>query len=383
MAECQAFLHALTLTPSEMKLVIKLPSSYIKGVLMKSLQRLEDQGWIATPNREILQTIVATLRARNSHTKIEQIQDKEITAKITELAQAGLTLENEHEEPNLTAPETFQQTGMRLSEATQSMLHRRILETRKQAQRTMTSYNLGIMQACVEELTGKSPTDEKIWESLKSKDFPCRIRAFMWKTMHGAYKCGKYWANIPTCEHRGICHACEGTEESVEHILTECKASGQEEVWKTAEELWALRGLPWIQPCFSTILGCGLADFHSEQNNKLRGVNRLYAILISESAHQIWRTRCKWRITNEASLDRLPTPQEVRDTWIKNMNRRLQLERLMTDSVRYGNRALKATLVEKTWWGVLRNQESLQDDWLQKGTGVLVGIGEHPPGRNR
>jgi hypothetical protein len=56
--------------------------------------------------------------------------------------------------------------------------------------------------------------------SLKSKDFPCRIRAFLWKTMHGAYKCGKYWANIPTCEHRGICHACEGVEESMEHILT-------------------------------------------------------------------------------------------------------------------------------------------------------------------
>jgi hypothetical protein len=179
--------------------------------------------------------------------------------------------------------------------------------------------------------------------SLKSQDFPCRIRAFLWKTMHSAYKCGKYWANIPTCEHRGICHACEGVEESMEHILTtQCKASG-EEVWKITEELWALHGLPWIRPHFGTILGCGLADLHPEHGNKnLVGTNRLYAILISESAHLIWRMGCKWKITNEAALDRLPLAQEVRDTWIKNIDRRLQLERLMTDRIRYGNKALKS-----------------------------------------
>ena len=383
-AECQAFLQALTLVPSEAKLTIRLASPYVKGILTKSLQRLEDRGWIATPNREILQTIVASLRARNNHTVIERVQEKETIIRLTELAKAGLTLDNEDEELDLIAPETFQLTGLRLSEVTQSMLYQGILETRKRAPRNITSYNLGITRACVEELTGKSPTDEKIWESLKSKDFPCRIRAFLWKAMHGAYKCGKYWANIPTCEHRGTCHACDGVEDSMEHILTECRASGQEEVWKAAEELWALRGLPWVQPRFGTILGCNLANFHSERSNrKLPGANRLYAILISESAHLIWRTRCKWKITNEAALDRLPPAQEMRDTWVKNINRRLQLERLMTDNIKYGKKALKATLVEKTWWGVLRDQESLQEDWLKKGTGVLVGIGDRPPGRNR
>jgi len=58
--------------------------------------------------------------------------------------------------------------------------------------------------------------------------------------MHGAYKVGKYWRHIPTFEQRGLCHACENVEESMEHILTECRASGQEETWKIAEELWAL-----------------------------------------------------------------------------------------------------------------------------------------------
>jgi len=124
-------------------------------------------------------------------------------------------------------------------------------------------------------------------------------------------------------------------------------------------------------------IGCGLGDFRAEhdENERLVGANRLYAILLSESAHQIWRTRCKWRISDEASLEKIPTEQEIRASWVKNLNRRLQLERLMTDKYRYGPKALKPKLVEKTWWGVLRNQESLQDDWLKMGTEVLVGIG--------
>lgn len=66
--------------------------------------------------------------------------------------------------------------------------------------------------------------------------------------------------------------------------------------------------------------------------------------------------------------------------WVKNLNRRLQLERLMTDKIRYRQKALKRKLVEQAWWGVLRNKESIQEDWLRVGTRVLVDIGERPPG---
>ena len=385
MGECQALLNILMQAPDGEKLHVWLPSPYIRNTLIDRLPKLEDRGWINVPNAEILQTLVAILRARNSQTKIGNLKDKEIVAKITELAKAGLALNDEHEELDLVSPETFQVTGIRLSEASQSMLYQGILGTRKPPIRAASSHNIGITKACVEELTTKSPTERKIWKSLKSKDFPPRIRAFMWKAMHNAYKCGRYWAHIPTCEQRGLCHACENVEESIEHILTECKASGQDEIWKLAEETWTLRGLPWVRPRFGTILGCGLADFHPEDNiNKtLTGANRLYAILMSESAHQIWRARCKWRITDGAALDKIPTAQATRETWIRNINRRLQLERLMTDRSKYGKKALKAKLVEKTWWGILRDQESLQDDWLKMGAGVLVGIGERPPGRNR
>lgn len=104
--------------------------------------------------------------------------------------------------------------------------------------------------------------------------------------MHNAYKYSKYWSYIPFHEQQGLCHACEDVEESMTHILTECKASGQKVIWNLAEELWALR---WTKPHFGTILGYGLGDFHAKGNVQLAGANHLYAILLSEFAHQIWR----------------------------------------------------------------------------------------------
>jgi len=43
---------------------------------------------------------------------------------------------------------------------------------------------------------------------------------------------------------------------------------------------------------------------------------------------------------------------------------------------------IRTSLVTKTWWGVLRNQEDLPEIWLLN-TEVLVGIGGRPLGRNR
>jgi hypothetical protein len=313
------------------------------------------------------------------------IRDHEIKSKIRDLAKVSLALEDQNGQLHLNPPETFLVTGVRLSQATQSILYRSILKQKTPPERAASVLNVGITKACIEELTKKSPTDQKVWASLRSKDFPPRIRAFLWKAMHNAYKIGKYWSNIPSFEQRGLCHACDNVEESMEHVLTECRASGQDIIWNLAKELWAIRGLPWIKPRFGTILGCGLGDFRAghDENVRLTGANHLYAILLSESAHQIWRARCKWRISDEASLEKIPTEQELRASWIRNLNRRLQLERLMTDKFRYGRKALKRKLVEETWWGVLRDQESLQDDWLRVGTEVLVGIGDRPPGRNR
>jgi len=124
--------------------------------------------------------------------------------------------------------------GGRLSRMTQSIMYKAIISMKKVKPRRSTTINLDITRHGVKSISGDLPDDEVIWQSLKSKVFPQRLRAFMWRTMHDAYKCGKWWGAIEGYEHQGQCHVCN-TEESMDHVLTECRASGQDTIWKLAE----------------------------------------------------------------------------------------------------------------------------------------------------
>jgi hypothetical protein len=86
-----------------------------------------------------------------------------------------------------------------------------------------------------------------------------RKKEFLWKSMHNAHKCGKFWDNIPGYEQRATCPVCN-EEESMEHILLECKASGQDIVWKLTKDLWLNKHDTWIIPQYGIILGCNMAD---------------------------------------------------------------------------------------------------------------------------
>ena len=54
--------------------------------------------------------------------------------------------------------------------------------------------------------------------------------------MHEQYKVGDYWDHMPEYEQQTRCQHCQTTE-SVEHILPECCASGQEMIWDLAKKL--------------------------------------------------------------------------------------------------------------------------------------------------
>ena len=171
-SEYQALLQTLLQTPNQAKLHINVTLPYIRDMLTSNLSKNEDKGWIGVPNGEILQTIVATLRARTGRTLISKILDQEIRSKTKDLAKTGLTLDIPDMELNLEPPASFLVTGIRLSQATQSILYKGILKQKIPPARAASTLNLGITRACVEELTTKSPTDQKIWTSLRSKDFP-------------------------------------------------------------------------------------------------------------------------------------------------------------------------------------------------------------------
>jgi hypothetical protein len=74
---------------------------------------------------------------------------------------------------------------------------------------------------------------------------------------------------------------------------------------------------------------------------------------------------------------------QIHDKWVTLINSRLRFDQLLTDTSCYGNRALNAKTVLRTWDGVLMDNLNLPENWIWQ-PGVLVGIGMlHPPGWNR
>lgn len=189
---------------------------------------------------------------------------------------------------------------------------------------------------------------------------------------HKAHKCGDHWLKIPEFEHRASCPEC-GVEESMTHILMECDIPGQKEVWDLAKQLWLKKHSYWPDvKSIDNIIGCSLMRFTTRNNRWDPGTSRLYRIIISESAHLIWKLRCNRVVGTDNSPEQWSSQQEIENKWLSAINRRLTLDRAMTKSC-YGSKALQDNTVLDTWSGTLYQEESLPNNWLRK-SGVLVGI---------
>ena len=191
-----------------------------------------------------------------------------------------------------------------------------------------------------------------------------------WKTLVNGYKIGRYWSHIPGYEERAKCATCN-TEESMTHILTECRAVGQKELWSLVEELWKKKHHEWHEVSIGSILTCGMADFRTRRGKRRPGTNRLFRILVSETAYLIWVLRCQRVIEWEG--EREHTLNEVKNRWMHAINQRLTLDQVMTRK-NFERKALPRRVVLRTWEGVLKHRTALPDDWIGE-AGVLVGIG--------
>jgi len=365
-----AVLYLVQKTPPFAPLHIISDSKYIVESFTKKITEWEECGWINIPNKEFIKPIVSHLRARGAITtfKKETGQIGSKNAKV--LANAGEQCDALDLNPN----RHFNLTGAQLSLISQATAYRGLRERGQVASRLSTIINLDITRHAVNDLTGHMPTDAQMWHSIRSKDITRTIRVFLWKVLHKTQKCGDYWLNIPTFEHRGTCFEC-GVEDSITHILTECSTPGQSEIWNLAKKVWLKKHDSWPTiKGLGLIVGCCMAKFHNEKSQRKFGAERLYRILMTESAHLIWRIRCE-RVLERSDRDQWHTAKEISNRWQSTLNKRLALDQAMT-SRKYGSKAIKAKTVLHTWSGILQNEQSLPDDWIGF-PGVLVGIG--PP----
>ncbi|PPR06684.1 hypothetical protein CVT26_001071 [Gymnopilus dilepis] len=306
--DAAAILHALQHSPPTCRLRLKILSKQLKKILTSDRTTHENRGWLELQYGETIIAILSLIRSRPTPVTIETVE------KTHQHIQHAKALANEVDEatrvanaPAIQGAADFIQTGAKLECMTQSSLYKGIrLSKDPPRQRRSTQDNMEATQRGVATISDYYPTPGEVWASLRRKEFDKKTRTFLWKAMHEAYKCGKYWNHIPNYEHRGHCATCNTTD-TIEHALTQCRASGQEEIWRLTRQLWRKRGLRWKKPTLGMILGCGMASFHPQDDprRRLEGANRFYAIVISISAKLAWNLSRKHKIEDEGAADKI------------------------------------------------------------------------------
>ncbi|KAJ7018275.1 ribonuclease H-like protein [Mycena alexandri] len=378
-----AILYVIQNSPREVSLHFRIQSKQIIHVLTKGLEECEDKGWLGVADSVLLKAITAALRGRGTRCTLREAGDLDRIgmSNAVELAKIGL----DHGEPAplyTDIPQDYNLDGIKLSSGTQSIFYQAIKAMRTKPDRMKTTIMLDITQHAARDLSGRTPTDGDIWRSVRNKDISRTTRDFMWRCLHQAYKVGPYWSDIPTFEHWGTCRHCQ-VEESMEHILLECDAPGQEVLWKLAQRLWELKGFQWPVMNYGRIFAGGLVDVQNGAGKSDKGANRLFRILISETAHLIWKLRCTRVIERNSNPARYYSEAEIHNKWLHCINSHLKTNALLTDTKKYGNRAIKIKTDLNTWKGVLKDPENLPEIWVWQ-SGFVVGIPPlRPLGRNQ
>ncbi|KAJ7599735.1 hypothetical protein C8J56DRAFT_767917, partial [Mycena floridula] len=83
--------------------------------------------------------------------------------------------------------------------------------------------------------------------------------------------------------------------------------------------------------------------------------HRLFQLIVSESAHLIWTTRCRVVVKEEVIL----TTAHIVNLWMRAINECLAEDRQLMNPYQYKNKALKEDTVLNTWKGTLKNEKSI------------------------
>ncbi|KAJ6451759.1 hypothetical protein C8R45DRAFT_768959, partial [Mycena sanguinolenta] len=165
-----------------------------------------------------------------------------------------------------------------------------IRSLRDRPKRKSTEYNLDRIRCSIQDEFDFEPTDTAIWSSIRSVNIQRLTRNFLWKCLHNVFHVGEFWGHVPNLEFLGECQTCR-VPESMEDILLECNARGQNQVRHLAETLWKSRYLDWPNLNWGLLLGCGLTRFKSSHGVIVPAKNRFFTIIVSLSIQLIWNLR--------------------------------------------------------------------------------------------
>ncbi|KAJ6523983.1 hypothetical protein B0H19DRAFT_1276679 [Mycena capillaripes] len=300
-AELYAALDAIRHVDKNTVLTLVSAQKYVKDAINKKLQHWEHEGWAPT----FFEVAAAGTPAR-------------ALCKLAAMAAKRAARAPSQTEWDMTLPPGMALPGMSLQKNRQKYFYRAIREEKikKLAPRPATVNKLEIVREAAYNVFDRRVTDAEIWASVEVKDILPRTGQFLWRNIHNAHRAGSWWKHIPECEDRAVCGNC-GVLEDVEHILVECASPGQEII------------------SLGTVLGCSLAEFRDEKGKIDRGAQRLYRILMSESAYAIWLLRNDRVIKRDGEP---ATEEEIINKWKFAINHKLQMDKLMANRQRRGKR---------------------------------------------
>ncbi|KAJ6453427.1 hypothetical protein C8R47DRAFT_929604, partial [Mycena vitilis] len=294
-AEFFAALEAIRSTRSETTLTIVSTQSYVRDAINKKLSGWEHEGWVGVRHRGILRCVAAELKARKAQTIFKVAEpgtaERAVCKRVARLAKRAAKSAVEITW-DLSIPPGMALPGLSLQGNRQKTFYRSIREEKARVlkPRVSTVKKTEMVRLAASDTFGRQVSDADIWHAVSAKDILPRTSQFLWKGLHDAHRIGIYWTHLPGFEDRAMCSEC-GALEDLEHILVGFESPGQKMIWKAAKNLWQEKEAIWPEVSLGTILGCGLAEFRDEEGKVKRGTQRLYRILMSESAYLIWKLR--------------------------------------------------------------------------------------------
>ncbi|KAH9833132.1 uncharacterized protein C8Q71DRAFT_725810 [Rhodofomes roseus] len=377
-AELTASTVAGKKTPYNRKLDVESDSNHVITEATKYRVEHEDNGYIGKANAPLIRAMIAALRARPHLTRLKWVRGHNghrRNERADALAGKGAK-KRQADKIDLSIPSELSLTRAKLATLTQKVAYRGIRERKMNTyqQRRRTETNMIKITDYVQVYYKKPLSEAQAWKGMRNKDLQREIRYFLWMSTHDVYMVGSNWLRPSYSDELQERHECKicGVEESIDHILTDCEAPGQEIIWELAGKLWKMKQKTWNKPLLGGILGCGSTEFKTKKGKILKGEARLHRTVISESVYLIWKLRNEQVI--QAEGDRRHSEDEITNRWLQAINDRLAIDCNMTNTTKYGKKAIRPEIVKQTWRGVLRNEAYLPYDWAKGHVEVLVGI---------
>ncbi|KAI0341943.1 hypothetical protein BDW22DRAFT_1441667 [Trametopsis cervina] len=381
LGELHAVLAAVRLASPTIPLRIVTESATTPRTILSLTPGWEARGWINVENRDILQAIISHCRARQATTSFQIATSPKQRRRIQRalsLAQEGSRSNIEVDNGTPFKKQRFLLTGAVVSHLTQSLIYQGLREQSELSVplRPRTAEHITLIQNALAQHLGEPPRPCDIWTAIRSKTNSRKISSFLWRLIHQGFHCGSWWSHIPGFEHRALCTHC-GVLDTLQHILTECRIPGQQEIWSWVRWIMNKKGVPIPALSMGLIMGVNLSCLRDVNLAPRPGTTRLFQIVVTESLHLIWRLRCERVIEFDSDRSRWPTPSRIRREWYTSLDKRLALDMALTSRAIQPSRGLSTTLALATWSGTLEREADLPENWIYS-TGVLVG---RPPER--